>query len=50
MAPDAAQDRLAADAEAAGVPLVDHAHAVILAAVEAAETLSRSDAGDDTGL
>ena len=48
--PDAAQDQLAADAEAVGVPLVDHARAVILAAVEAADALGRADARDDPGL
>lgn len=45
--PDDAQARLAADAEAAALPLVDHARAVILAAVEAADARGPS---DDTAL
>ena len=48
VSPEEAQRQLAAEAEAAAVPLVGHARAVILAAVEAADALSRSDAGDDT--
>lgn len=48
--PDAAQDQLAGAAAAAAVPLVDHARAVILAAVEAAEALSHVDTGDDATL
>lgn len=48
--PEEAQRQLDADAEAAAVPLVEHARTVILAAVEAAGALARSDAEDDTGL
>jgi len=48
--PDDAQARLAADAEAADLPLVDHARAVILAAVQAADARTGRDHPDDAGL
>jgi hypothetical protein len=48
--PDDAQARLAADAAAAAVPLVDHARAVILAAVRAAEARTGHGLADDVGL
>lgn len=47
--PDDAQARLAAGAADAALPLVEHARAVVLAAVEAAEARERIAAADDAG-